>query len=144
MQASNEPYISAPKKSTKKSPVLVEPLFRYSEEGDKPYTPTSKEIVWEWLDAINFIKYPTRSLAIINFCFHFLTSIVFFIFILSHLSLPSFIFMIISIVFLVTIYNTLWYHRYCSHLAFTFKKGYYTLFFLWTNARIAFQFLLLW
>jgi len=128
--------MDAPEDAQVKSTFLVEPLFGYSAEGDRPYTPTYKEIVLEWIDAINFIDYPNRKLIAVNFFFHFITGIVFIYFLLRRPTFLGFLFMTLSVYFLITIYNTFWYHRYCSYLAFTFRKPFLALLFLWTNPLV--------
>jgi sn-1 stearoyl-lipid 9-desaturase len=35
--------------------------------------------------------------------------------------------------FIATIYNTVWYHRYCTHRAFRFRSVFFARLFLWTN-----------
>jgi len=129
-------YMATPEEPHPRSPVLVEPLFGYSEGGDTPHTPTYKEAVVEWIDTMNFIEHPARSLITVNFCYHFLSGVVFIYFILNHLSLAGLFFTVASVYFLITIYNTLWYHRYCAHSAFTFQKPFYALTFLWTNPLV--------
>lgn len=116
----------------KKSSIIIEPLYSYG-IGDIPRKPTLSQIFKEWVDAINFIKYPTRRLTAISLAFHVLTLAVFVQYLLFYLSVKSFLFLIGSIFFLATVYNTIWFHRYCSHAAFTFRKPAYQLLFLWTN-----------
>ncbi len=119
--------------SHKKSPILVEPRFRHSGADDCPHAPTFKETISELLHALNFIKYPTHTLLAVNFFFYLLTSAAFVIFSFSSLSLNSFIFTMICVVFLGTVYNSVWFHRYCCHSAYHFKKARYSYLFLWTN-----------
>ena len=117
----------------KKSPILVEPLFRRSGEGDHAGAPTLKETVTELLYALNFIKSPTYTLLAINFFFYLLTAAVFVHFAINYLTLSSVVFTVLCVVFLGTIYNNVWFHRYCSHSAYEFKRASYSLLFLWTN-----------
>ncbi|MBI3252915.1 MAG: fatty acid desaturase [Candidatus Omnitrophica bacterium] len=112
---------------------LIEPLFGTSRDGSSPYVPTLGEVIVEWLDAINFIKYPTRCLAALSLLFHGMTFILLIVYFAKFISKPSLIFMIASIYFLGNIYNTVWYHRYCSHAAYSFKRAWCPQFFLWTN-----------
>lgn len=128
--------MDAPTGTHPKSTILVEPLYGYSKEGDRPHTPTVREAMVEWINAINFIENPHRTLAAANLGFHLLTGVVFIYYILNHLSLFNFLFMVLTVYGLTTIYNTIWYHRYCSHLAFTFRKSFFALLFLWTNPLV--------
>jgi stearoyl-CoA desaturase (delta-9 desaturase) len=112
---------------------IIEPTFGYTASRDLPYKPRVSEVLHEWLDSMNAIKYPTRSLIVLNFSFHFMTAIVFVFFMLQRPPLDSLIFMLASVCALGTIYNTVWYHRYCSHAAFRFRKDSYAKLFLWSN-----------
>ena len=113
--------------------LLIKPLFGYSGDGYTPYRPTVKEIFTEWIDAINFIRYPSRSLSALYVAFHLSGFIITILFVLKHASLPNLLFVVIAVCFLGIVYNTVWYHRYCSHASFRFRRPVYALFFLWTN-----------
>jgi sn-1 stearoyl-lipid 9-desaturase len=113
--------------------ILIKPLFDYSKDGLIPYRPTTKEILTEWIDAINFISYPSRGLTALYVAFHFSGLIITILFFLKHASLSNLLFVIVGVCFLGIVYNTVWYHRYCSHASFHFRKPAYALFFLWTN-----------
>jgi sn-1 stearoyl-lipid 9-desaturase len=95
-----------------------------------------KEAMTEWIDAVNFIKNPRRSLAAFNFAFHLATGTFFVFVLLNQLSPLKFVFMALCVSALITVYNTVWYHRYCSHQAFQFRKPYFVLPFLWTNPMV--------
>ncbi len=125
--------MSPAEESHKKSPILVELRFRHSGADDHPHAPTFKETISELLHALNFIKYPTHTLLAVNFFFYLLTSVAFVIFSFSYLTLHSFIFTMICVAFLGTVYNSVWFHRYCCHSAYHFKKARYSYLFLWTN-----------
>lgn len=112
---------------------IIEPTFGYGNSNNHPYSPSPRDIMLEWWDAMNVVKYPTRALAVLNLAFHFSTFAAFIYFLTTRLSLPSLIFMLISVFVLGTVYNTVWYHRYCSHVAFQFKNVFFARLFLWTN-----------
>jgi fatty-acid desaturase len=59
--------------------------------------------------------------------------IICFLYLFLYSDLRSSCFMILAIPFLGTVYNTIWYHRYCSHASFKFKNELFTALFLWTN-----------
>ena len=125
--------MSSAEEPRKRSPILIEPHFRHSSVGDGTNAPTLKETVTELLYAINFIKSPTYKLLTINFFLYLLTAAVFVHFSLNYLTLSSVVFTVVCVVFLGTVYNNVWFHRYCCHSAYEFKKAGYTLLFLWTN-----------
>jgi len=117
----------------KRSAILEEPTFRHVEEGGLPQPPSVVELFSELFRALNFIKFPTHTLLTLNFFLYFQTSLVFFVFVYRYLSLGSVIFAVACVCFLGTIYNTVWFHRYCCHSAYHFKKARYSYLFLWTN-----------
>ena len=119
-----------------KTAVLIEPLYGYSKEGKGPYRPKLREVVREWMDSVNFIDHPERKLIALNLVFHLLTGALFLYVVLYRLSLGSLVFMSVAVYGIITVYNTLWYHRYCSHFAFTFQRPWYALLFLWTNPLV--------
>jgi len=125
--------MSPAEESHKKSPILVEPRFRHSGVHDYPQFPTFKEVISEFFHALNFLTYPTHTVLAANFFLYLLTSAAFIIFSFNYLSLNSLIFTSICIIFLGTVYNAVWFHRYCCHSAYHFKKARYSSLFLWTN-----------
>jgi len=116
--------------------VMAEPLFGYADEDGRPHTPTLQEAAAEWLDSVNFIDNPKRSPAAFNFVYHLATGMFFAFVVLNQLGPLKVLFMGLCISALVTVYNTVWYHRYCSHQAFRFRKPIFSLLFLWTNPMV--------
>lgn len=117
----------------KKSPILVEPKFGYADRNGLPHKPTSKETIKEWLFVMNCVSNPGHSLTAINFACQLATSIPFFVFLGRYASMPSLLFLLCAVLCLGTVYNTVWYHRYCSDMAFQFTRPLYAKIILWTN-----------
>lgn len=124
---------SATQEQPKYSPFLLEPTFGYETPDGCPKLPSIREVTAEWLDAVNFIKDRTRFLIALNFCFHISTFFVFIAFVSHYMSVITILFAIITTCFTITIYNTLWYHRYCSDGSYTFSSLRYPRLFLWTS-----------
>jgi fatty-acid desaturase len=116
-----------------KSPMLVEPGFGCADSDGRAYKPTFQEILNEWLYVIDVVANPSHALTVINFIFQLSTSLALFSVCFLYFTTGSFVFLLIMVLVLGTIYNTVWYHRYCSHVAFEFKQPRYRLAFLWTN-----------
>lgn len=114
-------------------PILIEPTFRYTNNRGEPYRPTTKETLREWLDVMNIFSHPTNLLTASNFFFQCLISVTFFVTLLWYFSFATLGFVAVTVGFFATVYNTVWYHRYCSHAAFEFKNLRWTLLFAWTN-----------
>jgi len=111
--------------------LLVEPTFGWGKHA--PRNPTSREVWTEWVDAHNFVKHPTRRLPAIFMAFHLTTFGIFAYFIASNFSALN-----VAIVFIIsnvinTIFGTVWYHRYCTHRAYTFRNMLWPRLFLWLN-----------
>jgi sn-1 stearoyl-lipid 9-desaturase len=87
----------------------------------------------EWFDALSFWKDRTRLLPLANAFYHFGTFVIFAWFLLTHFSIAAVLAVSFSACFIGTVYNTVWYHRYCSHQAFKFRSVWFARIFLWTN-----------
>ncbi len=111
--------------------LLEEPTFGWGEI--EPRKPTLREILVEWIDSINFIRKPTRALTAMFAAFHVATFGGFVYFSLRHFSFTNVMMVAGVAAFIATIYNTVWYHRYCTHRAYTFRHLGWTRLFLWTN-----------
>jgi stearoyl-CoA desaturase (delta-9 desaturase) len=118
---------------TEKSSILVEPHYGYAAADGLPYKPTCAEAIREWLHVMNCVHNPQHSLTAINFLFQIGVGVAFIIFMTRFLSLDSFLFMLLVVLVFGTGYNTVWYHRYCSDLAFRFSHLTFAKIFLWTN-----------
>jgi sn-1 stearoyl-lipid 9-desaturase len=105
----------------------------YGHKGPSPLRPTLKEVLVEWFDAISFWKDSTRFLPAFYALYHLATLAVFLYFLIHFFSVTAVIGVIAIGVFIGTVYNTVWYHRYCSHQAFKFRSLWFARLFLWTN-----------
>jgi sn-1 stearoyl-lipid 9-desaturase len=113
--------------------ILVEPKFEYVDNYDRPKRPTLVQILLEICHALNFLSHPSHCLNAFNFLFQVLAIIVFIIFFPRYLSPIGAVFTSFAVFLMATLYNTFWYHRYCSHVAFEFRNPRYAVFLLWTN-----------
>lgn len=105
----------------------------YGHPGPAPHGPTLRQVLVEWFDAVNFARDRTRLLPAVNALFHFFTGLVFVWFLAAHFSVATVVTVVLLACFNGTIYNTVWYHRYCSHQAFKFRSLWLARIFLWTN-----------
>lgn len=111
--------------------LLQEPLFGYGDTA--PRKPTLREVLTEWCDAVNFIKDRSRLLPAVYFAHHVATGLIFVVFFARYFSLTAIVAVMGVASFIGTIYNTVWYHRYCTHRAFKFRRLAYARVLLWTN-----------
>ena len=121
--------------SRRESPV-VPPTYGYTRDGKVPYKPTVKEIWMELGDSLNFFHHPSRALPLLSICFHFMGLVCLLSFFIWCFSWKAFLYFFFSVLFMLIIYNTVWYHRYCSHGSFEFAHPKISLLFLMTNPFI--------
>jgi len=105
----------------------------YGHVGPSPLRPKLKEVLVEWFGAISFWKDRTRLPPALYALYHFLTFGVFIYFLIHFFSLVAVLSVVGIAVFIGSVYNTVWYHRYCSHQAFKFRSLWFARLFLWTN-----------
>jgi fatty-acid desaturase len=98
-----------------------------------PRKPTLGEIGVEWIDSVAFWRDRARFLTAIYAAYHLATLAVFVYFFVRHHSISCVLAVMGIGCFIATVYNTVWYHRYCSHRAFKFSNRWWAMAFLWTN-----------
>ena len=111
--------------------MLDKPTYGYP--GPAPKIPRTAEVLIEWFDAVSFWKDRTRLIPAIYAAYHFATFLLFVWFLTTHFSILTVVTVILFACFIGTVYNTVWYHRYCSHQAFKFSGIRFARLFLWTN-----------
>lgn len=115
------------------SEILLEPTFGYANPDGSSRQPSFQEIIKELAAVMNVIRFPSHLITAINFIFQILTGVVFLIFLDRYISIDTVLFIVCATLFIGTFYNTIWYHRYCAHVAFEFTSRFYPMLFLWTN-----------
>ena len=121
----------APPPSPRRQGLLEEPTYGWG--SGSPDKPTFREILIEWFDSINFVANRSRLLTAIFTAFHMATFAGFLYFLARHFTLESGAIVGGIAVVIATLYNTVWYHRYCTHRAYRFSRLSWTRLFLWTN-----------
>jgi sn-1 stearoyl-lipid 9-desaturase len=106
----------------------------YGHPGPAPKKPSTREVLVEWFDAVSFWKDRTRLIPALYAVYHLAGLVIFVWFLATHFSIASLVAILLCASFIGTIYNTVWYHRYCSHQAFKFRSIWFARVFLWTNA----------
>jgi fatty-acid desaturase len=116
---------------TYRQTILAKPTYGYP--GPAPSAPTNRQVFAEWFDALNFRKDRARLLTVANALFHFSTFLVLLWFLTTQFSLAAIVAVMLISSFIGVVYNTVWYHRFCSHQAFKFRSIWFARLFLWTN-----------
>jgi sn-1 stearoyl-lipid 9-desaturase len=117
--------------TTRRRGLLLEPTFGHGETT--PRRPTLREVLAEWFDAVNFVKDRSRLLPAVYFAHHLATGVIFVYFFLNYFSVIAVLSVMGIATFIGTIYNTVWYHRYCTHRAYKFRNVWFARILLWTN-----------
>ena len=117
----------------KRSAILLEPAFGYASAYSKPHQPTFQEIIRELAAVMNVTRFPNHFITASNFIFQVLTGGIFLIFLDRYISIGTMFFIVCATFLFGTLYNTIWYHRYCAHVSFEFSNRFYPMLFLWTN-----------
>jgi len=105
----------------------------YGHPGPAPKKPALRIVLLEWFDAVNFWRDRTRLIPASYAAYHFATFAIFIWFLVTHFSIASLVSVVVIACFISSVYNTVWYHRYCSHQAFRFRSIWFARVFLWTN-----------
>src|SRR5581483_11945726 len=104
----------------RKPKLLLEPTYGYGE--CPPRKPSVREVFAEWIDAMAFWKDGARALPAAYAVYHLATFAVFVVMLVWHFSIANVVITILLASAIATVYNTVWYHRYCSHRAFKFRS----------------------
>jgi fatty-acid desaturase len=110
---------------------LVEPTYGYGDES--PRKPTLHEVWIELVDSVAFWRDVSRLLPAVVAVYHLVVFAVFLLFLTRFFSLSRLVIVLIITNAIGIVYNTIWYHRYCSHRAFRFRSLWLARLFLWTN-----------
>jgi sn-1 stearoyl-lipid 9-desaturase len=111
--------------------ILLPPTFGHVGPDGRPYRPSLREVLREWLDAVD-VRHPARRLPAMYAAYHLATGIAgaaSFI----NFRWDAFVFGLAGGLFISFVYHTLWYHRYCSHASFRFSSPWFARVLLWTN-----------
>jgi sn-1 stearoyl-lipid 9-desaturase len=122
--------------TSRPQPLLVAPAYGYARSDGAPYHPTVRQAFAEWLDAMNVWRDRTRLVAFVTGSFHILAGIaavVYSTWYLTWESIPSRIVSTAIGLGFGVVYHSVWWHRYCTHKAFTFRSLFWARLFTWTN-----------
>ena len=111
--------------------LLIAPTYGYGEPF--PRRPALRELCVEWIDAVAFWRDRSRLLPAQYAAYHLATFGIFILFFTKFFSLTAVLAVMATAFFIATVYNAVWYHRYCTHRAFKFRTLWLPRLFLWTN-----------
>jgi stearoyl-CoA desaturase (delta-9 desaturase) len=114
-------------------PILEEPAYRWSRDALTSYEPTAREVLGDVIDGIDPRRGVTRLVPFLWEVFYVWTAVAAAAWVATCPTLATAAIVPIAVAYISVLYNTVWYHRYCSHRAFRFARPGARLFFLWTN-----------
>lgn len=121
------------------APLILPPIFGYADASGAPRRPTVGESLAEWVDAINPIRDPTRAVPLVAAVHHVVTGLACLWFFTAYLtwdSLPLRVFSTGAVLWMSLVYNSLWWHRYCTHRSYTFRSLFWARLLAWTNPLV--------
>jgi len=114
--------------------VLQQPSFGYATPEGEPRRPTTRETLREVWQCIDAFRDATCWLALAEALFTVLTWLAFFAFFGLGFSWAGLLVAGVAVMFVGTVTNTVWLHRYCSHRAFGFRYRWLPRALCWLNA----------
>ncbi len=116
--------------------ILIEPAYGYATSDGQPTRPRASQALADWVDAVNPFKGITRLVPFLTAVAHIgagVVGIVYWTHYLTWASIDSLIIGIIAGIGIGIVYHSVWWHRYCTHRAFTFRSLGWTHLFTWPN-----------
>jgi fatty-acid desaturase len=108
--------------------VLEPPSYGWKDEKGDLIKPNAKQIFAEFLSRINILKSRKNWLALIGWLWALALVPFLFLFIFKYFSwwllLIGFLYSMVG----MGTHGTIWYHRYCTHKAFTFRNSFWRIF----------------
>ncbi len=115
---------------------LAEELLRpksYHSTLESGRLPSKKEILEEWFDSINIFKHKEAIGSITTLLHYGFCIAITVTYWLSNLSINTALWTVGFLLLIAHFYHTFWYHRYCSHKAFTFSSKLFPFLLQWSN-----------
>jgi stearoyl-CoA desaturase (delta-9 desaturase) len=119
-----------------RAPLLLECQLSVAGEAGRLRIPSRREVLTAWLDGIDVIHHRDRWLNLLSLVFQAAAGVIFLHHLIAFATLTTLLFMAGAVMFLGVVYNTFWYHRYCSHKAFRFRSVACARVFLWSNPLV--------
>ena len=89
---------------------LLEPTYGWADADGRPHFPTPREVLREWVDAVNVFANPYRAPALAFALFHLLTGVLFVVSLFT-LTWPARLWAFAAAVAMSLVYQTTWYHK---------------------------------
>src|ERR1700712_1698193 len=105
--------------------VLEPPSYGWQDSNGELIKPSPGQILKEFFSRLNIFKDRRNWLSFLSWLMVACLTPFFFIFIFKYFSIPLFIAAFLYSMVLMGSHGTVWYHRYCTHQAYTFKNKFW-------------------
>jgi len=112
---------------------LLPPSFALTDAAGVPRQPTLGEQVRDAFVSLDFLADRRRLLSAVFELYHMLTLLAALWFLASALTWTRAAGVAVLLIIFANLWNTVWYHRYCSHRTFTFRWRWVPRLLLWLN-----------
>lgn len=102
--------------------VLQQPSYGWKDENGELIKPTLKQLYKEAFSRINFFANRKNWISAVNWVVTILMLPFFYFFIFHYFTIPRLILFIVYAMIVMGTHGTVWFHRYCTHKAYTFSK----------------------
>jgi stearoyl-CoA desaturase (delta-9 desaturase) len=114
-------------------PLLEEPFYGWTRDGTTAYHPTAREVLRDVMNSVDPRRGITRVAPFATALFYVATAMAAVVYLARGPRPATLLFIVGVVTFVSIVYNTVWFHRYCSHGAFRFKRPWARQIFLFTN-----------
>lgn len=101
--------------------ILQEPSYGWKDEKGNLIIPTTKQLFKEAFRRINIFNSTTNWISLISWVMALAMLPFFYFFLVEFFSIPLLIFFLVYAMIIMSTHGTIWFHRYCTHKAFTFS-----------------------
>jgi sn-1 stearoyl-lipid 9-desaturase len=102
--------------------VLQQPSYGWKNEKSELIKPSLRQLYAEAFSRVNVFKDRRNWITIMSWLMAICMLPLFFVFILYYFSLPLLIALIVYGLIIMSTHSTIWFHRYCTHKAYTFSR----------------------
>ncbi|MEP1032466.1 fatty acid desaturase [Ekhidna sp.] len=101
--------------------VLKVPTYGWADENGELIVPSKKQLYKEFFFRLNFFKNKKNWISAISWVKVLCLFLFFIPFVVYHLSFVTLTFFVLYAMIIMSTHGTIWFHRYCTHRAYTFS-----------------------
>jgi stearoyl-CoA desaturase (delta-9 desaturase) len=112
---------------------LLPRVYMIRDELGRRRLPSAREALAQYVHSVNFVRDRRKTMSAVFEAGYLATIPATVLFFAFYVNVPSLLAYFACFYLLANVYNTVWYHRYCSHYAFRFSHPLIPKLFLWFN-----------